>query len=322
MTHGRHPGRAHRARRVPVEVVGIGDRAGAKRAAEPIIAALSVQSAGGDELQPDAAAPRTSAVERARAAGALAATPPPSGQRLPLAGVERRARAFATSWETTAAWKLAARSARRASTSSSGEVADRVDERRLQAAEAEVEPGLAGSSRPGSVNALGVAALGLALDRRPARVAEAEQPRRLVERLAGGVVERLADHLVGRSGRVTAASSVWPPLAISARNGGSSGSGSRKAAATWPWRWSTAISGLPPRRRQRLRRVDPDEQRADQPRVGRHRDRVDVVELAAGLGERRVDDRVDQLEVVAGGDLGHDPAVARRGSPPARRRRC
>ncbi len=41
-------------------------------------------------------------------------------------------------------------------------------------------------------------------------------------------------------------SSVWPPDAIRQGNGGSNGAGSRKLAATWPWRWSTAarVAGL------------------------------------------------------------------------------
>ena len=38
--------------------------------------------------------------------------------------------------------------------------------------------------------------------------------------------------------------------------------------------------------------------------------RVDVVERRAGLAQRVVDDRVDQLEVMARGDLGHDAAEA------------
>ena len=112
---------------------------------------------------------------------------------------------------------------------------------------------------------------------------------------------------------------MWPPLAIRQRNGGSSGSGSRKLAATCPCRWSTPISGLRGRGGERLRGADADEQRPDQPGAPGHRERVDLVEVGAGLGERRVDDRVDQLEVVPRGDLGHDAAEARVQPRPARR---
>ena len=62
---------------------------------------------------------------------------------------------------------------------------------------------------------------------------------------------------------------------------------------------------------ERLRGRDADEQRADQPRALRHGDLLDVVERGAGAVERVVDDRVDELEVVARGDLRDDAAEAR-----------
>ena len=77
----------------------------------------------------------------------------------------------------------------------------------------------------------------------------------------------------------------------------------------------------PARGRERLGAGEPDEQRADEPRAPRDRDALDVVEPRAGPGERVVDDRVDQLEVMARGDLGHDAAVASRARP-ATRSRC
>ena len=100
----------------------------------------------------------------------------------------------------------------------------------------------------------------------------------LVEGLAGGVVEGLAEHLVAVRGRGPPASRVWPPLATRQRKGGSSGSGSRKLAATWPCRWSTGISGSRARRGDRLRGADADQQGADQARAGGDRDRLDLVE--------------------------------------------
>ena len=60
----------------------------------------------------------------------------------------------------------------------------------------------------------------------------------------------------------------------------------------------------------RLRGLDADEQRADEPGPARHRDQLDVVERRAGSAERVVDDRVGELEVVPAGDLGHHTAVA------------
>ena len=66
----------------------------------------------------------------------------------------------------------------------------------------------------------------------------------------------------------------------------------------------------PPRGGEPLRGRDADEQRADEPGPLRDRDQLDVVEPAPAARERVVDDRVDELEVVARGDLRHDAAVA------------
>src|SRR5581483_7132687 len=67
------------------------------------------------------------------------------------------------------------------------QVADGVEERRLDAGEREIE---AVDARDREVVGLGVALAREPVDRGAARVAEPEQPRALVERLAGGVVER------------------------------------------------------------------------------------------------------------------------------------
>jgi hypothetical protein len=48
-------------------------------------------------------------------------------------------------------------------------------------------------------------------------------------------------------------------------------------------------------RGQRLRGRDADQQRPDQPGPAGDRERVDLVEGRAGVSQRRVDDRVDQL---------------------------
>ena len=67
----------------------------------------------------------------------------------------------------------------------------------------------------------------------------------------------------------------------------------------------------PPRRGDRLRGADADQQGPDQARAGGHRDRLDVIERGAGLVQRRLDHRRRQLQVVARGDLGHDAAELR-----------
>src|SRR5438046_1744572 len=72
-----------------------------------------------------------------------------------------------------------------------GEVADGVEQGRLQAREREIEPGHA---RDREIERGGVPLAGEPVDRRAARVAEAEEPRALVESLAGGVVESRAEY--------------------------------------------------------------------------------------------------------------------------------
>ena len=66
----------------------------------------------------------------------------------------------------------------------------------------------------------------------------------------------------------------------------------------------------PPRGRQRLRRRETDEQRADQPGTLRDRDQIDLVELAFRLLERVLHDEVDQPYVMTRGDLRHDATEA------------
>ena len=66
----------------------------------------------------------------------------------------------------------------------------------------------------------------------------------------------------------------------------------------------------PPGRRQRLRGLHAHEQGADESRSLCDRHQVGVVQRGPGLGQRVVDHVVDQLEMVAGGDLGHHSAVA------------
>ena len=108
----------------------------------------------GDELQPQPARSAQMPAARSRSS-AFAATPPPSATRRqsPL----RRARARASRRAGRRPPPGSSRRGRRggASSSPSAELADRVDERRLEPAEAEVEAGVAASSRPGRSNASG-----------------------------------------------------------------------------------------------------------------------------------------------------------------------
>ena len=92
---------------------------------------------------------------------------------------------------TIARWYEAARSARRFSSSSGREVSRRVEERRLEAGEGEVEARHAGD---GEVVGGRVAVAREPVELAAARVVEPEEPRALVERLAGRVVERRAEH--------------------------------------------------------------------------------------------------------------------------------
>jgi len=64
------------------------------------------------------------------------------------------------------------------------------------------------------------------------------------------------------------------------------------------------------RGRDRLRRHKPDQEGSDEPRTLGHRDDVDLRHVRAGTAQRIVDHRPDQIEVLAGGDLGHHAAIA------------
>ena len=259
-----------------------------KRAAEAIIAALSVQSESGTSFSRSPSSSQSASV-RSRSS-ALAATPPPSAIAGHSPGAAARS-SLATSWSTIARWKEAARSARRRSVSSGPSSRDPVDERRLQAAEAEVEPALAHRHRE----------LERPRDRRPRRPAGSpgrpdsraraagrpcrrpRRPRRprvcaedLEARSARGH-RRAACGRRSRSGRGTAARAdrargSWPRRARAGGRPGSSGLRCAAASALAvlrptssapirPGPWVTAIASdvgaggrRPPRGRRRRRR--------------------------------------------------------------------
>ena len=64
-------------------------------------------------------------------------------------------------------------------------------------------------------------------------------------------------------------------------------------------------------RGQRLRRHQPDDQPADQAGTGGGGDRIDIGEPDAGIGERRLDNAVERLDMGARRDLGNDAAERR-----------
>ena len=170
-------------------------------------------------------------------------------------------------------------------------------------------------SARGKAKAAGVAAGGQALERRPAREGEPEQPRALVDRLAGGVVERAAqdgEPVV----RVHARQEGVAPGGDEAQEGRRERRGRAVPAPGDEVRGDVALQVVDGRQRevarggQALRGRHAHEEGADEPRPLRDGDEVDVVEPGAGAGQGVVDDRRGELEVVAGGDLGHDAAVA------------
>jgi hypothetical protein len=63
--------------------------------------------------------------------------------------------------------------------------------------------------------------------------------------------------------------------------------------------------------REPLRRQQPDEQRAGEPRAVRDGDAVHVGEREPRLLERAADDPGERERVVSGGDLGHYPSEGR-----------
>ena len=147
------------------------------------------------------------------------------------------------------------------------EIAAEVDERRLQAAEAEVEARVA-AHRDRQLEGLGVAVGGEPFERRAARVAEAEQAGDLVEGLAGGVVEGAPEDLVAgvvadrRQHRVAAAGDQ-------AEEGRLERVGLEEVGGDVALQVVDGDQRQAPRRGDRLRRADPDQEGADQARARR-----------------------------------------------------
>ncbi len=182
------------------------------------------------------------------------------------------------------------------------QVAHRVEQRRFQAGEGEVQAGHARGDREREGGR--VAVRGELRQRRAARIAEAEQPCALVERLAGGVVERAAQHrvaaVVGDAGQQRVAAGRDQARERRLHRLGRQEVRRDVALQVVDGRQREPAGGGEP-----LGGRDPDEQRPHESRALRHGDQVEVVEGGLRPGERVVDDGVDELEVVARGDLRH-----------------
>ncbi len=69
--------------------------------------------------------------------------------------------------------------------------------------------------------------------------------------------------------------------------------------------------GLAQAERHGLGRGQADDQAADQARAGRRGDPVDGLEAGAGVGEGLANRRIEQVDMGAGGDFRHHPAIGR-----------
>jgi hypothetical protein len=105
--------------------------------------------------------------------------------------------------------------------------------------------------------------LGQPRQRRPARIAQAQQLGALVEGLAGGVVDGLAQQLVVPTPS-TRINCVWPPDTSSATKG-NSGRVGEEGRQQMPLEVVHAQRRLAQRRRQRHRHAGTHQQRAGQP---------------------------------------------------------
>lgn len=185
-------------------------------------------------------------------------------------------------------------------------------DRGLQSREAEITPGPS-QHRPRERITPRVALRRQALKRGPARPAEAEQFRDLVERLASRIVDGAAEPFV-------------PPypmhrnaLAMSARNQQQQ-IGKRRAALHQPWQsCGQRVSFQMVHRdvRQPMRQSDPlrqlaaNDQPADETRPGTGRHPAEVAESQARPFHHAPHEARQQRQVRAGSDLGHDAAIWR-----------
>jgi hypothetical protein len=186
------------------------------------------------------------------------------------------------------------------------QLAHGVEQRRLDPGEREVEARNAGDRKP---ERLGVAATGQCVDGGTARVAEPEQPRALVERLSGSVVERRAEPF-GRAVPAHRQQEGVPPAREQADERRLDRLVTEVERRDVPLQVVDRNERDPPRPGDRLRRREPHEEGADQPGPARDADARDVAQPHSRLCQRLADHRGHELEMAAGGDLGDDAAVA------------
>ena len=160
---------------------------------------------------------------------------------------------------------------------------------------------------PRQVEALRIAAAGLALDLRPARIAEAEELGDLVEGLADGVVDGRAE------ANVIADAAHRDELRVPA--GGEEEQVGEADAVGEARRQGMALEvvdgeqRLAGDERQRLGGGQPDQDAADQPRTGGRGDAVEIGEAQGRPVHGAPDQPVDHLHMRPRGDLGNDAAI-------------
>ena len=183
-----------------------------------------------------------------------------------------------------------------------------MQQRGLEPAEREVVAVLARGHRARERDRVRISRARESIDHDAARITKAEQLGALVERLARGVVARRAelDDL--------AAIDHAHQRCMAARNDQREVRhrrllGLEKDRRQMALEVMHADERHPGDPRDRLRRLQPDEQRADEPGRIRHRDAVDFGERASGAFERGLHDGHDVQDVRARCELRHDAAV-------------
>ncbi len=159
-----------------------------------------------------------------------------------------------------------------------------------------------------------IATRGRAIDLRPARVGQPQQSRHLVEGLAGGIVDRLAEkldvaHQIAHEQQrgVTAGDQQSDRRQLEGLVAGAA----EHVCADVADEVVDGVERPVEREGKRFRGADADHERAREPRAVRDGDRVEVGKADARLGERGPKGGLERFEVGAGGDLGNDPAEAR-----------
>ena len=215
------------------------------------------------------------------------------------------ARNLPTRARTIARWYEAARSRAPCLELRLGEVAHGVEQGGLEAREREVEPRDACHwERKG----VGVTLSRESIELRASRVAEPEQPRPLVERLARGIVEGRAEDLEARPVANVEQERV-PSTREQARERRLEGIGSEVERRDVRVEMVDGHERQAPCPGERLRGREADEQCTDEPGALRHADAVDRVQPDACLVESGPDDRGDELEMPPRCDLRHDAPV-------------